>query len=327
MRSAVLLLLAGSVQGTTYYVSPAGSDGNPGTGDAPFQTIQQAAKVVNPGDTVIVRDGTYSNAAAFGDGSSLVVVDRGGTSDRWVTFIAENSGGAVIDGLNNTTAEAWTFSANYVRVQGFEVKGFRDDAFSNNRGGQYIDIYGNDIHDIGRYCTATSIGRDGIYLSHDNVLVEHNRIHDIGRYAPGEKGCTSGQYYQTNDHAIYISGANNITVRDNFLYRNQRGWSIHVYPAPVSGLSIVNNVFSSPNPWQPGYIILAAPVINSQIVTNIFDQPNAVGIHFYNAMGYSNLTVNGNTTYGGRTADGSPSGVTFLDNRIARSRLQVEQQR
>src|SRR5690348_10262851 len=111
MRSAVLLLLAGSVQGTTYYVSPTGSDANPGTGSAPFQTIQQAAKVINPGDTVIVRDGTYSNAAAFGDGSSLVVVDRGGTSDSWVTFIAENNGGAVMDGLNNTTAEAWTFTA------------------------------------------------------------------------------------------------------------------------------------------------------------------------------------------------------------------------
>jgi len=75
---------------TTYYVSPAGSDGNVGTSSAPLLTIQRAANMVNPGDKVIVRDGTYSNAAAAGVGSKLVSVSRGGTANSWVTFMAEN---------------------------------------------------------------------------------------------------------------------------------------------------------------------------------------------------------------------------------------------
>src|SRR5215510_2133589 len=46
--------------GATYYVSPTGSDSNSGTQDQPFRTIQRAADVVNPGNTVIVEDGVYT---------------------------------------------------------------------------------------------------------------------------------------------------------------------------------------------------------------------------------------------------------------------------
>src|SRR5215475_1351116 len=47
--------------GATFYVSPTGLDSNPGTEDQPFRTIQMAADVVNPGNTVIVEDGAYTN--------------------------------------------------------------------------------------------------------------------------------------------------------------------------------------------------------------------------------------------------------------------------
>jgi uncharacterized repeat protein (TIGR01451 family) len=302
-------------QSGTYYVSPTGSDSNPGSSSAPFKTIQRAANLVNPGDTVIVRDGTYSNAAASGVGSKLITMSRGGTASSWVTFMAEHTWGAVIDGLNNTTAEGWSFAASYIRVQGFEVTGFSDDAFSNYGGGQYLDIVGNHIHDMGRYCTTTGIGRDGIYLSSSNVTVEQNVIHDIGRYAPGENGCTNSAYYQTNDHAIYVSGANNVMIRNNVFYRNLRGWSIQVYPNPVDNLSILNNTFAFPNPWEPGHIIVAAAVTNSRIDNNIFYQPNAAGVHFYTTSGYSNLTLSNNITHQGTISDATPSGVAISNNK------------
>src|SRR5436309_1958329 len=43
-----------------YYVAPAGSDGNPGTLEKPFATIQQAQKAVRhkPG-SVVLRGGAY----------------------------------------------------------------------------------------------------------------------------------------------------------------------------------------------------------------------------------------------------------------------------
>lgn len=44
----------------TYYVSPEGDDANAGHDpDAPLRTIQQAANLVNVGDTVLITEGTY----------------------------------------------------------------------------------------------------------------------------------------------------------------------------------------------------------------------------------------------------------------------------
>jgi hypothetical protein len=301
-------------------VAGVGSDGNPGTSGAPFRTIQRAADAVNPGDTVIVRDGTYSNAAASGVGSKLIVSSRGGTASNWVTFRSENKWGAVIDGLNNTTAEAWVFSASYIRVQGFEIRGFSDDAFSNYPGGQFISLTGNRIHHIGRYCTDTGIGRDGIFVGKSNVTIEQNLIHDIGRYGPGENGCNpSTLTYQNNDHGIYVDGdfggANNVTIRNNIFYNITHGWSIHVYPSAVDNLSIVNNTFAFPNPWRTGHIIVAAPMTDSRIENNVFYQPNTVAVNFYTRTGHTNLSIRNNVIYPGATGDAAPSGVVFSSNR------------
>ncbi|MCP3682747.1 MAG: DUF1565 domain-containing protein [bacterium] len=43
----------------TYYVAKNGNDGNPGTKDEPFKTINKALRTVSEGDTIILRGGTY----------------------------------------------------------------------------------------------------------------------------------------------------------------------------------------------------------------------------------------------------------------------------
>ena len=55
--------LALPVLGQPYYVAPTGSDGNPGTLEKPFATIQHAQQAVRqkPG-SVLLRGGTYSLA-------------------------------------------------------------------------------------------------------------------------------------------------------------------------------------------------------------------------------------------------------------------------
>jgi hypothetical protein len=305
---------------TTWYVATNGSDSNSGSSSAPFKTIQKAANVVNPGDTVIVRNGTYSNSSVSGSGSKLIVVSRGGTSSAWVTFKSENKWGAVIDGLNNTTWEAWSLKANYVRVQDFEIKGFRDEAVENYNGGQFLDIVGNNIHNIGRWCTDQTGGQDAIFLSSSNVIVQQNVIHDIGRYAPGENGCNpSSGYYANHDHGIYVDGdfggADNITIRNNIFYNINRGWALHIYPSRVNNLAVLNNTFAFPNPYRDGHIIVAAQVTNSRFSNNIFYQPNTVAIRFDTTGGHSNVSVTNNITYQGTVAGASPSGFSFSGNK------------
>jgi len=249
---------------------------------------------------------------------------RGGTPSNHVVFTSEHKWGAKIDGLNNTSATGWAFSANYIDVKNFECEGFSDDCFDNynggsSNGGQFIDIAGNNIHDVGRYCTTTTIGRDGIFISNDNVIIEGNQIHDIGRYAPGENGCTNPLYYQNNDHGIYVdaafTSANSVTIKNNVFYRNERGWSIQIYPAAVSNLRVLNNTFLCANPYRNGHITLSAPITNSAIENNISWGPTTGFLDYSNTTGYSNLSVANNLTYQGTLGAGTaPGGITLAGN-------------
>jgi len=55
----------------TYYVSLTGNDSNPGTEAQPLRTIQKAANIVEPGDTVLVKPGDYGeNVSIMRSGSA-----------------------------------------------------------------------------------------------------------------------------------------------------------------------------------------------------------------------------------------------------------------
>lgn len=73
----------------TYYVSTTGSDANSGTQLQPWLTIQKAANTMNPGDTVIVTTGTYTERVATG---------RNGSQGAPITFQAQGS--VQIDGFD-----------------------------------------------------------------------------------------------------------------------------------------------------------------------------------------------------------------------------------
>jgi hypothetical protein len=61
---------------SSFYVSTSGSDSNTGSLSAPFRTIQRAANLAGPGDTVFIRAGTYREtvrpARSGGSGSPVV---------------------------------------------------------------------------------------------------------------------------------------------------------------------------------------------------------------------------------------------------------------
>ncbi len=48
-----LISITLTVQSGTYYVAPWGDDNQPGTYDAPWQTIRKGADELHPGDTLI----------------------------------------------------------------------------------------------------------------------------------------------------------------------------------------------------------------------------------------------------------------------------------
>lgn len=120
------LLCAASVPAINYYVNGTGSDGNngrsetQGTGTAgPFRTIQKAADLTNPGDTVFIMNGTYSSAASY-----IAEIKRSGSSTGWITYIAYPGHTPHLSctgwcGFKNNTA-------SYIEINGLEFVGNRD---------------------------------------------------------------------------------------------------------------------------------------------------------------------------------------------------------
>lgn len=76
---------------SAWYVAPTGSDSDPGTLDRPFATIQQAADVAQPGDTVFVRGGTYRQT---------VLPTNSGAPGAPITFKNYNNETVTIDGAD-----------------------------------------------------------------------------------------------------------------------------------------------------------------------------------------------------------------------------------
>lgn len=56
---AIFLFITTIINAANYYISPSGSDNNPGTIDAPFFTLNKAWSVAKPGDVIYARGGTY----------------------------------------------------------------------------------------------------------------------------------------------------------------------------------------------------------------------------------------------------------------------------
>ena len=316
----------------TWYVAPAGNDSNAGTESAPFRTIQRAANVVNPGDTVIVEDGTYTG---IGTGTScasssrpVVCLSRGGTSSAWVTFKARNKHGAKVDGANNASTHGFRFlsTANYVRIEGFDIFGMGNTTAGSSgiviySGGHHVVIADNRIHDIGRLCTDHVYGMNGIFVQNAYVTIERNMIYDIGRFAPGQNGCSpSSSNYQNHDHGIYVNGKNDgsapgareVTIVNNRFIAIERGWPIQLYPDPVAALRVLHNTFTGANPYRTGHIILAANTSGARIQNNIFQEPTTAAINF-SAGTHTDLVIGNNLT-SGPISTTKPSGVTFSSN-------------
>ena len=75
IQTGIILLItaifaSGSAFAQPYYVSIAGSDSNTGTLNNPFRTIEKAVTVVQPGETIYVRGGTWNLTATITLGKS-----------------------------------------------------------------------------------------------------------------------------------------------------------------------------------------------------------------------------------------------------------------
>jgi hypothetical protein len=77
---AVLGMLGtGQHSAAEYYLTPSGSDANPGTQARPWKTITKADNTLQPGDTVYIMNGEYQNK---------INTFNSGEASRYITYRA-----------------------------------------------------------------------------------------------------------------------------------------------------------------------------------------------------------------------------------------------
>ena len=237
--------------GNTYYVSAIGNDSNPGTPNSPFRTIQKAMNVVNPGDTVLVRGGTYKEGR--------ITLRRCGTPNNWINIKAYPNETPIIDGSDGydygwggglvqigECAYSWSsplpergfWGVEYVKFDGFTVQ--------NTNGVNHGRGYGISTN-FCRYvivsnCTTMNTGSSGIgvkngmeYSPYGNwnplpkshhIWILNNHIYNANSGTPkvGEALSTSGcedvyimgNYIDSKYEGISAGcGCNRITIAYN----------------------------------------------------------------------------------------------------------------
>lgn len=101
--------------GSVYYVDDDGSSGDGSFGD-PWETIQEAADVLVPGDTVYIMAGTYTEQ---------VTPANSGSADAWITYTNYPGHSPVIDasGLNLSGQGVFYINAkSYIKVNGLTIQ-------------------------------------------------------------------------------------------------------------------------------------------------------------------------------------------------------------
>ena len=102
--------------GNAYYVSPGGSDANPGSISKPWRTLAKAAGEAVAGQTIYVREGTYNER--------LVPVNSG-EQDNYIIYMAYPGETVIIDGRGVAVPQLEGLvnleSKRFIRISGFQV--------------------------------------------------------------------------------------------------------------------------------------------------------------------------------------------------------------
>jgi hypothetical protein len=88
-----VVLPSNAAAATSLFVATNGSDSNPGTQAAPLKTVQKAVDRAQPGDTILLRGGTYAP-------STNIQILKNGTSSAPITMRNHGNERVIIDGEN-----------------------------------------------------------------------------------------------------------------------------------------------------------------------------------------------------------------------------------
>ncbi|MBS1209693.1 MAG: pectate lyase [Proteobacteria bacterium] len=117
---------------SVYYIAPAGNDAAAGTEAAPWQSIPRAQVVLQPGDRLLIRGGTYTitagqnRCASMTDTVNAITLDKHGTAAQPIQYWAYPGEVPVFDFStmqDNCRVKGFNVVADWIHLKGIEVTG------------------------------------------------------------------------------------------------------------------------------------------------------------------------------------------------------------
>jgi hypothetical protein len=249
-----------------------GDDGNDGSTDYPWATLQHAVESVAPGDTIMVREGEYVGCR----------IEQSGTAGAWMTLQADPGAAVQLtapgpDNAHNSIIEVETWegagTVAYWIIQGFEVSGASgwgiDVRGNETAHTHHVTVRYNRVHDNGWATSST-----GIFLAFvDDALIEFN------------------ESYHNGEHGIYCSNSGDRpVVRGNVLHHNA-GCGVHMNgdesmggDGTISDGVVERNVISE-NGAAGGSAINMDGVADTVVRNNLLHNNHAGGIAIFQQDG------------------------------------------
>jgi hypothetical protein len=275
---------AAAATACTKVASPTGSDSNPGTDAAPFQSAQRLVKSLVAGETGCLRAGVYGGSDLRMQKPDTALQSYPGERATLTAFLEvyPTAVRARISGLKIDT----TTNSNDVgtKLQADDV------VFSDNevtKGGQGICILA------------------GTFNPAQRVVIERNRIYNCGSSAKPDGS------HNKFDHLIYLSGTRNAVIRWNILTGNGGGWGVHMYP-DADGTVVEHNIIDG----NQGGVIFAGTsgltsdgnVVRNNAITSVGPRWNIEGSWSGEPPGSGN-SATGNCVH--TTGPSQPAGIAI----------------
>lgn len=310
---------------TNWFVSTTGNNANPGTQASPKQTIAAGLGLLQIGDTLFIRGGSYAETAThsgpFGVSWAQAVTISAFESE---VVTLNPSGGLIIgniatsayliyqnlilDGINlnqdiNNAAYCVSFNEDphHIRFTGCEVK--RSPWNGLIAGGSNQEFLNLKVHDNGDWARGAGYGpgNNGLYFYGDNSLVE------------------GGQWYNNDRFAVRFGHSDEGQSSDNNICRKIKAYDNGLLATSGGGITMwgVGNLAHNNLIWHNnGYgIQVPGDSTNGKIYNNtIYDTIGGNGIEIQFASSTGTIIRNNIAYLGGIAEVAGASGSTIENN-------------
>lgn len=279
------------VTGTTYYVSPSGSNSNAGTSPStPWRTVAKVNQaLLNPGDAVL-----FEGSQTFSD--TTLMPSRSGSNGQPITFSSYGNGRATL------AQGIWFASTNWLTFH-YLASGDGIQGSASGSGSNYITITNSTFNN-------TDIGVNSSHMANTNWTISGNTVDNIG---------DSGMILLGDQFAISGNTITNTGLDSSITY-GKHGIYLKVTNAIITGNTIRH--------WVGGSAV-SVRYRNSVIEDNNFSD-GAIGISWFQydpvagTSSWRNNTISATTSAGIYVSGSDDAGNTresfvITDNTLSKT--------